>query len=248
MQVIAVANQKGGTGKSTTAFSLAAGLKMKNFNVLCVDLDPQGNLSHTLGVDSVEVDAMDVLSGNVSIQDAVIQAAQGHIVAGTPSLTGADAVIRGPGKEYRLKSALSALTGYDYVVMDTPPALGILLVNALTSCTGCIITAQADLYSLQGILNLNSTIRTVKKHCNQALTILGILLVRYNRRTAVSRDIAEQMEEVATTLGTKVFTTKIREAVAVKESQIMRKNIFEYAKRSKVATDYADFIDEVLKG
>ena len=142
-------------------------------------------------------------------------------------LSGADLMLTEMGKEYRLKEALEPLKkSYDYIIIDTPPALGILTVNALTACTGVIIPAQADIYSLQGIGQLNNTIEAVKRYCNEDLTLKGIVLTRYNKRAVLSRDVADLLEQTAQTLKTKLYKTHIREAVAVKEAQIQKACLF----------------------
>jgi chromosome partitioning protein len=157
--------------------------------------------------------------------------------------------ITGKGREYRLKKAIEPIKReYDYIIIDTPPALGILMVNALTACDVAIIPAQADRYSLKGIAQLNMTIETIKKHSNPALRIEGILLTRYSPRAVLSRDIAEVIEQTAQKLQTKLFKAKIREAIAIKESQAQRMDIFAYSPKSNAAKDYNAFIDELLRG
>jgi chromosome partitioning protein len=182
-------------------------------------------------------------------EEAIQQTNSGDLIASSPALSGADALIVATGKEYRLKEALEPLRGiYDYCILDTPPALGILTVNALTACKGAIIPAQADIFSLQAIGNLSDTIETVRRYCNPELHIMGIVLTRYAARTIISREVADVMEKVATGLNTKLYRTKIREATALKESQATRMSIFEYAPRSNASADYNDLIDEIIGG
>lgn len=247
MKTIAIINQKGGVGKSTTALSVGAGLGYRGRSVLFIDLDPQGNLSHTTGAGNGHPGSVDVLSGRVSAE-AAIQRAQWDIIASSPSLTGADAMITSTGKEYRLKEALEPiLDRYDHIVIDTPPTLGILTVNALTACQGCLIPAQADIYSLQAISQLYGTIQTIQKYCNPDLRVLGILLTRYNNRAIISREVADMIAETASAIKTKLFSTKIRECTAIKESQAVKQNILAYAPKSNAAVDYNKLIDELLK-
>lgn len=246
--IIAVINQKGGVGKSTTTAAIAAGLSLKGFNVLSIDLDAQGNLSYTYGADSGKKSVLGVLLGDVRANDAIQTTESGDIISSHKSLAGADAFISDTGKEYRLKEALEDISAnYDFIIIDTPPALGILTVNALTACNSVIVPAQADIYSLQGIEQLAETIKPVKKYCNAALEIKGILLTRYNPRSVLSRDIAEIAEQLAIRIGTKVFRTYIREAIAVKEAQISRKTLYEYAPTAKVTDDYRALVDEILQ-
>ena len=157
MNILAVINQKGGVGKSTTAHAIGAGLALKGFKTLYIDLDAQGNLSYTAGAESLNITILEVLQKKADITQAIQHTQQGDIVASTPALAGADIIITATGKEYRLKEALKPISGlYDYCIIDTPPALGILTINALTACSGAIIPTQADIYSLQGIGQLLS--------------------------------------------------------------------------------------------
>lgn len=247
MYTIAVINQKGGVGKSTTALAIGAGLILKGHRVLFIDLDAQGNLSYTLRASTQGYNAMGVLQRPETATAEIQRTEQGDIIASSPTLAGADTVITETGKEYRLKEALEHCSGnYDYCVIDTPPALGILTVNALTACNGAIIPAQADVYSLQGISQLNGTLQTVKKYCNPELEIMGIVLTRYNARSIISREVAEMIEETALQLNTKVYTAKIRECTALKEAQAVQQNIFSYAPRSNATADYKTLVAEIL--
>lgn len=248
MHVYAVINQKGGVGKTTTVSSLAKGLALRGNRVLAVDLDAQANLTYSCGADVTGTAALSVLTGEMKASEAVCHTEQFDVIPAAKGLAGADAFITDTGKEYRLKEALDELQNdYDYVVIDTPPALGILTVNALTACTSVIIPAQADIYSLQGIEQLGETIRPVKKYCNPGLYIEGILLTRYNSRSVLSRDMVNFMDRLAQNLETKVFSTRIREAVSIREAQLMKQDIYTYAAKSNVAADYNAFIDELLK-
>ncbi|MBO6085655.1 MAG: ParA family protein [Acetobacter sp.] len=249
MHIYAITNQKGGVGKSTTAAALWAGLSLKGYKVLAIDLDPQCNLSYTAGADTAHKTALSLLTGENPTADTIQHTAAGDIIAASKNLAGADAFIKDTGKEYRLKESLEGIAAeYDYCILDTPPSLGILTVNALTACNSVIIPAQADIFSLQGIDELNQTMQPVRKYCNPALTIEGILLTRYNGRTALARDISDYTEQLAAKLGTKVFKTTIREGIAVKEAQLSQQALFDYAPKANVTNDYRAFIDELLEG
>lgn len=246
MKTISVINQKGGVGKSTTAEMLISALSLKGFKVLAIDLDAQGNLSYSLAADLTSPTILEVLTEEISAKDA-IKKARADVISSNKALAGADAFIADTGKEYRLKEALEKISkNYDFCIIDTPPALGILTINALTASDGVIIPAQADIYSLQGIENLEETIKAVKKYCNPNLKIEGILLTRYNPRTILSREVSEMAEKLAKKLETKLFKAKIRDAVAVKEAQISQESLFEYAPKSNVTKDYESFINEFL--
>ena len=247
MRIIPIINQKGGVGKSSTALAVGAGLRLKGYKVLYIDLDPQGNLSYTLQAKAAGYGALGILQRPETIKGEIQQTPEGDAVASSPLLAGADNSITQTGKEYRLKEALSIVsTDYDYCIIDTAPALGILTINALTACTGAIIPAQADIYSLHGISQLYSTIEAVKKYTNHSLEVLGIVITRYNKRTIISREVASILEDTAKTLNTRVYKTKIREGIALVESQAERENIYKYAPRSNVAKDYKALVDEII--
>ena len=245
MKTVSVINQKGGVGKSTTAEMLVSALSLKGFKVLAIDLDAQGNLSYSLAADLNSPTILEVLTEEISAKDA-IKKARADVISSNKALAGADAFIADTGKEYRLKEALEKIAkNYDFCIIDTPPALGILTINALTASDSVIIPAQADIYSLQGIENLEETIKAVKKYCNPNLKIEGILLTRYNPRI-LSREVSEMAEKLAEKLETKLFKAKIRDAVAVKEAQISQESLFKYAPKSNVTKDYEGFINEFL--
>lgn len=247
-EIIAIINQKGGVGKSTTTNALGAGLHSKGYKVLYIDLDAQGNLSYSMEATGTALTSLEVLTGTATAEEAIIQTAQGDLIPASPALASSDALITETGKEYRLREAIEPLKDrYDYIVIDTPPALGVLTVNALTACNSVIIPAQADIYSLQGIGQLNQTIRTVKRYCNKDLSIKGILATRYQSRTNLTKELTALLEETAQSLDTKVFKTKIRECIALKEAQAMKQDIFTYSPKSNASEDYKQFIEEVTE-
>ena len=248
MKVVAIVNQKGGVGKSTTAAALAGGLFLKGLRVLSIDLDAQGNLSHTMRAGPGKGKrVLSVLLQEATIQEAVQSTPWGGLLPASRSLSGVDAILVDTGKEYRLREALELVQGeYDYVIIDSPPALGIATVNALTAAHTAIIPAQADIYSLQGIEQLAGTIRTVKRYCNPGLSIDGILLTRYSPRSILSREVQGLMEQLAGKLDTRLYQTAIREAIAVKEAQISRQSLLEYAPHAKVTEDYRALLQEAF--
>lgn len=247
MKIYAIINQKGGVGKSTTALAIGAGLILKGYSVLYIDLDAQGNLSYTLKADTNGYNALSVLENPETIKEEIQHTEQGDVIASSPALAGADAVLADTGKEYRLREALEFVKeDYDYCIIDTPPALGVLTINALTACESAIIPAQADIYSLQGINQLNNTIQTVKKYCNPVLSITGIVLTRFSERSIIRREVAEMAEQTAQNLNTKLFKAKIRECIALVEAQAKRQDIYSYSPKSNAVADYTALVAEIL--
>ena len=246
--ILTIANQKGGVGKTTTTAALADGLTQRGYKVLQIDLDGQGNLTYTAGADANKLTSFEVLHGKATAKEAIQRTAAGDIIPASPSLAGSDKDLTGEGADKRLKEALEPIKKeYDFIIIDAPPALGILTVNALTAADSLIITAQADIYSLQGIGQLYNTIAAIQHHTNKGLKIAGILLTRYNGRAILSRDLTDIAEQTAAQLKTKVFNAKIREGIAVKEAQATGQSVLTYSPRSNPARDYSDFIEELLK-
>lgn len=247
MEIIAVINQKGGVGKSTTASALAAGLHQRGYKVLAIDTDAQGNLSYSLNAAGRKPGALEILTGECSPDAAIVHGGIVDIIPSSPQLANAQIALDGTGKEYRLKEALEPLDGkYDYIIIDTPPALGIITINALTAATSAIIPAQAEIYSLQGIGQLSQTMAAVKKYCNAALEVRGILITRYNRRARITQEMERMLGQTAETLGTKIYTARIRECTAIKEAAAVRSDIFTYSTKSNAVIDYNAFVEEFL--
>lgn len=247
-ETIAIVNRRGGVGKTATAHAIGAGLALRGYKTLFIDLDSQCNLTFDVGAKTAPLTSMEVLSGTATAQEAIQHAQGGDIIPASPSLAVADTTLEGTGKEYRLKEALEPIAGkYDYIIIDTPPALGVLTVNALTACNSAIIPAQAEVHSIQGIGLLYEAIRAVQKYTNHALAIKGILITRYNGRAILSRDMKENLETTAKELGTKVFTTPIRECTAIKEAQATQSDIYSYAPRSNATADYTALIQDILE-
>ena len=246
-ECIAVINQKGGVGKSTTSNAIGAGLFQRGYKVLFIDLDAQGNLSYSMKCENKPLSSLEVLTGTATAREATLTTPQGDIIPASPALASADTIITDTGREYRLKEALEPLKEvYDYIIIDTPPALGTLTINALTACDSVSIPAQADIYSLQGIGQLNQTIQTVKRYCNKGLTIKGIVITRYSPRAVLTRDMTDLLEDTAKQLNTKVFTSRIRECIALKEAQASQTDIFTYNPRSNAGIDYKALLEEMI--
>lgn len=243
-KIIAVTNQKGGVGKTTTAQVLAVGLKNKGKRVLVIDTDGQGTLTSVMGA-RPEPTILDVINGDATIESAIQTTAQTDIIPANIGLYNAGDKITGIEA---LKDVVEPIKGkYDYILIDTPPAVSVITVNALMVCDYVLITALADMPTVEGIIQLaTATIPPVKEY-NSDLKIAGILLVKYNNRTTLNRNIAEYLESVAKQLGTRLYKSTIREAVAVREAQTKKTDIFSYAPRSKVAEDYKEFINEFVR-
>lgn len=249
MKTIAIVNRRGGVGKTATAHAVGAGLARKGYKVLFIDLDSQCNLTFDVGAKTAPLTSMEVLSGTATAKEAIQQTEGGEIIPASPSLAVADTAIEGTGKEHRLREALEDIAGsYDYCIIDTPPALGVLTVNALTASNSVIIPAQAEVHSLQGIGLLYEAVQAVQKYTNPKLKVEGILITRYRGRAILSKDMKENLEATAKQLKTKVFSTPIRECIAVAEAQASQKDIYSYAPRSNATADYNALIEEITKG
>lgn len=246
-RVIAIANQKGGVGKTTTAHNVAASLTYKEYNVLMVDLDPQGNLSFIAGADNVNKPTVyEVLRDKASIAEVLQQTRSGHIIPANILLSGADMEITRPEL---LRNKLEAIkSGYDFVLIDTPPSLGILTINALTAANSVIIPMSADILSLQGISQLYNTIEAVRKHSNPGLKIEGLLFTQHNNRTLLSREFEKATKAAAKQMNTKVFKTFIRASVATREAQANQTDILTYSPVSPTAEGYNSLTVEIIKG
>lgn len=244
--IITVSNQKGGTGKSTTAAAIVQGATFRGKKALAIDLDPQCNLSFILGANPLEAGAFELITEKAGAEQVIQATSQGFVISGNIALASADTILNGNNRVNALKTALNAIKcRFDVIVIDTPPTLGTLLINALTASDEVIIPTQADVLSLQGLFQLSQTIKKVQTAYNQTLNVKGILFTKHNNRTVVSREIAETISAKASEWGIPVLRSYIRDGVAVKESQMLRQNLFEYAPKSNPAKDYASFIDEI---
>lgn len=248
MKIITVTNQKGGVGKTTTASSIFAGLHKIGQKTLGIDLDPQCNLSYCYRADPSKPSIKNVFKNECSLLDAVQQTEAGDFVQADKGLNNVMQELNAIDQVYKLSKVLKEVKDkYDYVVIDTPPALSPLTINALVASSSVVIPVQADSFSMQGAEALAETIKGIRD-VNENLEIAGVLLVRYKGRAGLAQHMNEQFVKFANMFDTKVFETKIRDAIAIQESQLARKNIFDYDPKANVAMDYANFIKELING
>ena len=247
MEIISVAIRRGGVAKTETSLNLAAGLHRSGKRVLMIDLDPQCCLSAHLGIDPEEVPTIyEVISGDIPTADAITETTEGDIICGSPELSLLER------KEHISADTLQAVLKpirrrYDYIIMDTAPALGNVLVTALTASTSVLIPTEPRQSGINAIIQLYDTIEAVRQNTNRKLKILGILITRCKIRTILTRDMRLNLEELAESIDTKVFQTIIRDCNAFGESEAMQQSIFQYAPRSNGAADYKALIQEILQ-
>jgi chromosome partitioning protein len=248
--IIAIANQKGGVGKTTTTINLAAALASKGVKTLVVDLDPQGNSSMSfLDIHQLQKSMYDALTEeHIHLADIIKPAEKIEklfIAPATISLAKIEAKLIGElDSHYRLKDELASVQdAYDYIIIDTPPTLGIITVNALVAASHVLVPIQASYFALEGTDDLLETIDKIKVRANPELQILGALITMYDKRTLLAKDIYEQIQRV---FGTKVFETVITKSVRLEESPAYRESIFTFAPRSTGAYEYYRLSEEVL--
>lgn len=251
MQVIAIANQKGGVGKTTTSQALCAGLAYKGYKVLGIDLDPQGNFSTACGAENYNIPTIyELMKGEVSIVETIQNMKSSFdVIPSNIMLAGAEQELSQTGKEHRLKEAIMpVLDNYDFIIIDTPPSLGVLTVNAFTFATDILIPTTAGIFATTGISQLNNTVKSVQKYCNPNVKIKGILFTRFNPRANISKQIKELTAQLGEYISAPIYKTYIRSAVVVEEAQANKTDIFDYSDKSTVSEDYKAFIEEFLKG
>lgn len=248
MITLACANRKGGVGKTTTAWILATGLAARGHRVLAVDLDAQRNLSLVMGADLTrQGTTLDLMSGKVPAKECVQELQGCGVIAASPFLAQADVSMTGQGREFFLRDHLKEISdGYDYCVLDCPPSLGILSVNALAMADYMLIPAQAEMFSLQGITDMASFYADIRRLVNPKLGLCGILMTRVQSRATLTRQAIHQAAVLAAQLKTQVFATAIRESVVIREAQSMRQPLTVYAPKSPVTQDYENFLEEFL--
>lgn len=243
MQIITTAVIKGGTGKTATAVSLAQAAMKQGRRVLCVDLDPQANMTYSLAADQNQPGAYQLLNGTPAA-DLIQNTAQGvAVIPASPDL----ATIRTtPGSANRLREALEPLKRkFDICVIDTPPTLGELIYNALNAATGLIVPLETDTSSLQGLYQIVDIAHQMQRS-NQKLAILGVVLARYDARTKINKYLRDVIAEKGAEIGAPLLMA-IRSGVAIREAAAMQQNIYEYAPNSKPAADYMQLYKIITK-
>ena len=237
--VIVVTNQKGGVGKTTTCAALTGIFRSRDKTVLAIDMDPQGNLSFSLGAEDEGYTIHDVMTGRCDIRDAIKTTDICDVITSNILLSGSELELTSDRREFILKDILRLVrVSYDYVIIDTPPALSILTINAYTAANDLIIPMTPEILSLQGIAQLKETILAVKKYYNKNLNIRGILLTKYVPKQTLATEVEEMVEIVAEQLKTQVLDTKISVSVAVAEAPAHQEVITTYSPNCRAARDY----------
>lgn len=251
MKTISISNIKGGVGKSSTAAVLGSGLAGKGYRVLMVDSDPQTNLTmcflpeqadDALSLYHIYAEGKRIDDVKIAVKDRL------DLVIGDFALCNSDMQFLKAGRLKMLDKALKNLEeGYDFVVIDTPPNLGVLSLNTFIASDYIIVPMAADSFSLKGVRLLKQALDDVEEELDRRIKVAGILLTKYNSRTNISKLLEKSLHSAAELLDTKVFESRIRQAVVVQESQLAKEDLFSYASKASVTEDYLHFIDELLE-
>ncbi|HEY6962078.1 MAG TPA: AAA family ATPase [Gaiellaceae bacterium] len=247
-EVIVLANQKGGVAKTTTTLNLGVAFAEKGFKVLLIDLDPQGNLTMSQGLnpDAIEQSMFDVLVHRLPLEQ-VIQTCEVDVAVSSIDLAGADMALSSQiGRERALEKALAPVKDrYDYIFIDTPPSLGLLTINAFVAATGVIVPVQTEYLSLRGLVQLENTLSMVRENLNPRVEIVGIVPTMYDKRLTHSREADEILRE---NFGELVYNTRIRKTVRFAEAPVKGTSVLAYEPGGEAAAMYRDLAREVLDG
>jgi len=249
VKVISVTNQKGGVGKTTTSINLSAALVKRGKRILLLDMDPQGNASVGLGVDTEDLDSTiyDVLLSEATARDAIVKTESGvDVMTANGDLAGAQVeLLNEIGRELRLKKALAPIMDdYDYIFIDCPPALNVLTINALVASNSVMIPMQCEYFALEGLSALISTVRAIRETLNPTLKIEGLLRTMFDKRNSLSGEVSRQLE---THFGSKVYETVVPRNVRLAEAPSYGEPAISYSPKSKGARAYLLLADEMLK-
>lgn len=250
MKIITIANQKGGIGKTTTATCVASILNAWDHKTLLIDTDVQCNSTDTFRAETEDVATLyDLVIDDepCSTEEAIQHTEAGDIIASDPGLEEADIKLRSADAFFKLKDALEGLSGYEYVIIDTNPAVNVMLHNALVASDEVIIPVTADRYTVKGLSQLTGTIAKVQKRLNPNLRIKGLLLTKFNERSNLNKDVRKTLIEISSQIGTKVFNTYIRESVKCREAQTERVPLIKYSPKCTTEVDYEAFVKELLE-
>jgi chromosome partitioning protein len=243
-RILAISNHKGGVGKTTSTVNIGAALALKAYKVLLVDLDPQANLTQSLGIKTSAFNIYENLRGRQAVSPIKVKDNL-YVIPSSLDLSAAEIELSAePGREYLLKDILSKVQGdFDYILIDCPPSLGLLTIDALTTATDVVIPLQAEYLPLKGLAKLTEVIEKIKNRLNPNLMIGCVFLTQYDPRKVLNRDVAESVREF---FGDKLLTAKISNNVSLAEAPSQGQDIFLYNKASKGAVDYKDLCDEIL--
>jgi chromosome partitioning protein len=247
-RIIALVNQKGGVGKTTSTKNIGAGLASLGYAVLLIDLDPQANLTYSLGIQAHNFNrtVYEVLKEEIPASDAILYKNGLYIIPSSINLSSAEIELSGTaGRELLLKEGLGDIAkDYDYILIDCPPSFGLLTLNALTTAKEVFIPLQTEFLALQGMTKLLDTVNIIKKRLNTGLEITGIIGTRYDSRKNLNREIIDNIKEH---FGDKLFNTMIRDNIALAEAPSFGQDIFTYKRDSYGAEDYLNLCKEIIK-
>ncbi|HKI47086.1 MAG TPA: AAA family ATPase [Balneolales bacterium] len=248
MKRIAFINQKGGVGKTTSVVNVGAALSLQGYKVLMIDMDPQANLTYSLRMAPTRVypTIYQVMKGQASIQEAIIKHENIDIIPSSIELSGAEMeLVNEPGREMLLRRAINGISGYDYVLIDCPPNLGLLTLNAFTAVKEVFIVLQSEYLALHGLSKLLDVVKVVKERLNNEIEVTGVICTLFDKRKNLNKEVVGHIKEH---FGSKVFKTIIRDNVALAEAPSFHKTIFEYDEDSYGAEDYMSLSKEITNG
>ncbi|MFN9998297.1 MAG: ParA family protein [bacterium] len=245
-RIISISNHKGGVGKTTTTINLGAGLSLMRYRVLLIDLDPQANLSQSLGITNPSETIYDRLVRRSAVRPQLVNVNNMDVIPSTLDLSAAETELAGePGREFILREFLTDFRRlYDFILIDCPPSLGLLTINSLTASDEVIIPIQAEYLAIQGLSKLREVIIKIQSRLNENLKVTGVLITQYDRRKVLHKTIESTIKK--TYIG-KIFDSRIRDNISIAEAQLNNVDIFRYNKNSHGAEDYTGLCNEVIK-